>query len=68
MLSYLPLILSFQGGFYLFSIADSYAGGFPRLFTGLFELIAVIWIYGTFYIFTSKMNPQNRTDLQWIIN
>ena len=48
MLSYLPLMLPFQGGFYLFSIADSYAGGFPRLFTGLFELIAVIWIYGIF--------------------
>ena len=42
------IVSFFQGGFYLFSLADSYAGGFPRLFTGLFELIAVIWIYGIF--------------------
>ncbi|KAI0218826.1 Sodium- and chloride-dependent glycine transporter 2 [Lamellibrachia satsuma] len=36
----------FQGGFYLFNIIDTYAGGFPRLFTGIFELIAIIWVYG----------------------
>ncbi|ELU09520.1 hypothetical protein CAPTEDRAFT_156299 [Capitella teleta] len=40
----LPMVT--QGGFYLFSLCDSYAGGFPRLFTGIFELVAVCWVYG----------------------
>ncbi|KAK2175470.1 hypothetical protein NP493_729g00034 [Ridgeia piscesae] len=40
----LPMLTN--GGFYLFNILDTYAGGFPRLFTGIFELIAIIWVYG----------------------
>merc|ERR1712004_241113 len=40
----LPMVTN--GGFYLFNIIDSYAGGFPRLFTGLFEMSGVLWIYG----------------------
>ena len=39
-------IIHFQGGFYLFNICDTYAGGFPRLFIGLFELAAIMWVYG----------------------
>ncbi|CAH1788345.1 unnamed protein product [Owenia fusiformis] len=40
----LPMVTG--GGFYLFNIVDSYTGGFPLLFVGLFELIALVWIYG----------------------
>ena len=36
----------FQGGYYLFNIIDNYVGGFPLLFSGIFEIIAIIYIYG----------------------
>merc|ERR1719323_626456 len=35
------------GGFYLFTLVDSATGGYPLLFMGLLELLAVNLIYGT---------------------
>ena len=37
-----------QGGFYLFNLIDIVLGGFPLLITGLFELIALAYIYGKY--------------------
>ena len=39
-------VLMFQGGFYLFNLFDEFVGGFPLLFVGLFETIAIQYIYG----------------------
>ncbi|CAH1788711.1 unnamed protein product [Owenia fusiformis] len=40
----IPLV--FQGGFYVFTIFDTYAGGFPLLIIGLLEVIVITYIYG----------------------
>ncbi|CAD5120558.1 DgyrCDS9124 [Dimorphilus gyrociliatus] len=40
----LPMVT--KGGFYLFSLVNEFAGGFPRLITGLFELLVVTMVYG----------------------
>lgn len=37
----------FQGGVDLFDIFDSYAGGFSVLFPAFFEMVIVMWVYGT---------------------
>nr|WLN44357.1 ORPHAN2 [Sinonovacula rivularis] len=42
----LGLPMTTQGGYYLLHLIDSYVGGFPLLFAGLFELIAIIFLYG----------------------
>lgn len=35
-----------QGGIYLLNLVDFSVGGFPLLVIGLFELMAISWIYG----------------------
>lgn len=40
----IPMITN--GGFYLFTLVDSAAAGFPLLIIGAFEIIAVNWAYG----------------------
>jgi len=35
-----------QGGFYIFTIWDTYTGGFPLLVIGLFEILTLTYIYG----------------------
>jgi len=40
----IPMITN--GGFYLFTLVDNAAGGFPLLIIGFFEVIAVNWAYG----------------------
>lgn len=42
----LGLPMTTQGGFYLLNLIDNYVGGFPLLFSGMFEIIAIIYIYG----------------------
>ncbi|XP_060552019.1 sodium- and chloride-dependent glycine transporter 2-like [Ruditapes philippinarum] len=42
----LGLPMTTEGGFYLLNLIDNYVGGFPLLFAGLFEIIAVIFVYG----------------------
>ena len=37
-----------QGGFHLFNIMDTQVGGYPLLMVGIFELIAISWVYGEF--------------------
>ena len=37
-----------QGGIYLLNLVDFSVGGFPLLFIGLIELIAINWVYGEF--------------------
>ncbi|KAL8614152.1 hypothetical protein ACOMHN_026369 [Nucella lapillus] len=39
-------VYMFQGGIYLLNLVDFSVGGFPLLFVGLIELIAITWIYG----------------------
>jgi len=40
----LPMVT--EGGFYLFNLVDNFIGGFPLLFVGMFESIAIAYIYG----------------------
>ncbi|XP_076471518.1 sodium- and chloride-dependent glycine transporter 1-like isoform X2 [Babylonia areolata] len=40
----LPMVCS--GGIYLLNLVDFSVGGFPLLFVGLIELIAISWVYG----------------------
>ncbi|ESN90551.1 hypothetical protein HELRODRAFT_108638 [Helobdella robusta] len=40
----LPMVTN--GGFYLFSLVDSFTGGFPLLIIGLFELLTLMFVYG----------------------
>lgn len=35
-----------QGGIYLLNLVDFSVGGFPLLVIGMFELVAISWIYG----------------------
>ncbi|XP_063440085.1 sodium- and chloride-dependent glycine transporter 1-like [Mytilus trossulus] len=42
----LALPMTTRGGFYLFELVDNSISGFPLLFVGLFECIAINWIYG----------------------
>ena len=41
----LPMVT--EGGFYLFNLIDVMIGGFPLLFVGFFELLAISYIYGS---------------------
>ena len=62
-------LVFFQGGFYLLNLIDNYVGGFPLLFSGMFEIIAIIYIYGkflcckTFYICGIKFSRFNKNDI-----
>ncbi|XP_048729154.2 sodium- and chloride-dependent glycine transporter 1-like isoform X2 [Ostrea edulis] len=40
----LPMVC--EGGIYLLNLVDFSVGGFPLLVVGLFELLAISWIYG----------------------
>ncbi|XP_069107592.1 sodium- and chloride-dependent glycine transporter 1-like [Argopecten irradians] len=40
----LPMVT--EGGYYIFELVDHFISGFPMLFIGLFELIAINYIYG----------------------
>ncbi|XP_063412861.1 sodium- and chloride-dependent glycine transporter 2-like [Mytilus trossulus] len=42
----LPMVT--RGGLYMLNLCDTYVGGFPLLFVGLFELTLVSYIYGFF--------------------
>lgn len=42
----LGLPMTTEGGFYLLNLIDNYVGGFPLLFAGIFEIVAVIFVYG----------------------
>ncbi|XP_052222330.1 sodium- and chloride-dependent glycine transporter 2-like isoform X2 [Dreissena polymorpha] len=42
----LGLPMTTEGGFYLFYLIDNYVGGLPLLFAGVFQIIAVIYVYG----------------------
>ena len=35
-----------QAGFHLLDLVDGATGGFPLLFVGFFEIVAIIYIYG----------------------
>ncbi|XP_050388401.1 sodium- and chloride-dependent glycine transporter 1 [Patella vulgata] len=35
-----------QGGSYILNLMDTFVGGFPLLFAGLFEIIVLVYIYG----------------------
>lgn len=35
-----------QGGFYVVNMVDTYVGGFPLLFIGLFECVVLQYVYG----------------------
>ena len=35
-----------QGGFYLLNLFDVSLGGFPLLFIGLVECVAIVYVYG----------------------
>ena len=37
---------SCQGGFYVVNMVDTYVGGFPLLFVGLFECLVLQYVYG----------------------
>ena len=39
-------VLCSKGGIYLLNLVDFSVGGFPLLFIGLLELIAINWVYG----------------------
>ena len=39
-----------QAGFHLLDLVDGATGGFPLLFVGFFEIVAIIYIYGKYYI------------------
>ena len=39
----------FQAGFHLLDLVDGATGGFPLLFVGFFEIVAIIYIYGRQY-------------------
>ena len=42
----LPMVT--RGGYFLFDLVDLSTSGFPLLFIGFFELIAINWIYGEY--------------------
>lgn len=44
----LGLPMTCRGGEYTLNLMDTFVGGFPLLFVGLFEIIAIIYVYGFF--------------------
>ena len=40
-------ILLIQGGVYVFQIVDYYAAAISLMFIAFFEIISVVWFYGT---------------------
>ncbi|XP_055959211.1 sodium- and chloride-dependent glycine transporter 1-like [Patella vulgata] len=57
----LPMLT--QGGSYLLDLIDSYILGFPTLFMGLIETVAIIWVYGEFN-YSLHHNAQWSGDLK----
>ena len=55
----LPMVT--EGGFYLFNLVDVMVGGFPLLFVGFFELVAISYIYG------NKINVKCRNYMYLLI-
>lgn len=45
----LPLVCS--GGMQLLTLVDSSVSGFPLLFVGLIECVAINWVYGEFRVY-----------------
>lgn len=44
----LGLPMTCRGGEYTLNLMDTFVGGFPLLFVGLFEIISIIYVYGFF--------------------
>lgn len=42
----LGLVMVTHGGQYVVNLVDESVGGYPLLFVGLFELLALMWVYG----------------------
>jgi len=49
-------VCHFQGGMWLLNLVDYSVSGFPLLFVGLFECVALNWIYRK-YTYWSKLVP-----------
>ena len=47
-----------QGGRYIIDLLDSYAAGWPYLFIGLMELLAMYWVYGVGKFYRDLENIQ----------
>ena len=47
-----------QGGRYIIDLLDTYAAGWPYLFIGLMELVAMYWVYGVGKFYRDLENIQ----------
>ncbi|KAF0308189.1 Sodium- and chloride-dependent glycine transporter 2 [Amphibalanus amphitrite] len=54
----LGIPLTTQGGRYIIDLMDTYAAGWPYLFIGLMELIAMYWVYGVGKFYRDLENIQ----------
>ncbi len=52
-----------QGGFYLFNLTDAFLSGYPLLFVGMFELIALQWVYSECPHKQNRIGSLNRSAL-----
>ncbi|XP_064624664.1 sodium- and chloride-dependent glycine transporter 1-like [Lineus longissimus] len=57
-----------RGGFYMLQLMDSYAATYSVLMIGLFELIAIAWVYGADRFMNDiKLMTGNRPSIWWKI-
>ena len=50
-----------QGGRYIIDLLDNYAAGWPYLFIGLMEVLAMYWVYGVGNFYRDLENIQGFT-------